>query len=53
MTDDHALAALLANIVDEWFRYYGASDAQVRQILDIISRVWDQYPETGTKGEIA
>ncbi len=47
MNDDHALAALLADIVDEWFRYYGASDAQGRQILDVILKVWERYPVEG------
>ena len=47
MNEDHALAVLLANIVDEWFRYYGADDAQARQMLAVILRVWERYPVEG------
>lgn len=35
----HPLANLLANVVDDWFRYYGCDEAQAVQMRTIIDEV--------------
>jgi hypothetical protein len=35
----HPLAKMLANVADEWLRYFGDTDAQLEEIHSIIADV--------------
>ncbi|MBB5710830.1 hypothetical protein [Sphingomonas xinjiangensis] len=43
----HSLADLLANVADEWFRYYGETEEQLEEMRQVIDGVFSVRKESG------